>query len=111
MSDQWIGVAALDELDADYPSPRRVGDLQIALHLVAGAVYATSDICSHAYAHLSDGLLEGYEVLCPLHGGSFDVRTGAAVRAPCTAPVAVYATKIESGRVYVRIGDDRHATS
>ena len=111
MSEQWADVAALDDLDRDYPSSRRIGDLEIALHLVDGAVYATSNICSHAYAHLSDGHLEGYEVLCPLHGGSFDVRTGAAVRAPCIEPVAVFATKIENGRVYVSIVDDRHATS
>ena len=61
----------------------------MALCLVKGEVFAIDNICSHASALLSNGYLEGHELFCPLHGGSFDVRTGEAVAAPCTVDLKV----------------------
>jgi len=101
MSDEWVDAGPVTELDAEYPLAKRVAGVEVALHLVDGQVYATSNVCTHADAKLSDGVIEGFEVLCPLHGGSFDVRTGEAVRPPCVEPIATYRTKVESGRVLV----------
>jgi nitrite reductase/ring-hydroxylating ferredoxin subunit len=36
-----------------------------------------------------------------LHDGCFDIRTGAATRAPAVVPIKVYATKIENDTVHV----------
>ena len=38
-------------------------------------------------------------VRCPYHGGDFDIRTGAAVEAPCIDPIQAYKAWIEDGRV------------
>ena len=46
-----------------------LGDLQIAVYNVDGEFYATDNICTHAFALLSDGFLDGDVVECPLHGG------------------------------------------
>ena len=51
----------------------RVGSEEILLVNLDGELHACDDICSHAYANLSEGDLEDGEVVCPLHGAVFDV--------------------------------------
>ena len=85
---------------------------RIAIYRVGGQVYATSDICSHEYAELSDGWLDEDEctVECPLHGSRFDIRTGAALTLPAYEPIPVYEVKVEGEDVLVdveAIGDRR----
>ena len=36
-----------------------------------------------------------------MHGGSFDVRTGEAVRPPCEDPIATYPLKEQDGALFV----------
>ena len=57
---------------------------EIALYDLDGTLYATDDICTHAYAKLSDGWLDRREIECPLHAGRFDIKTGRATAPPCT---------------------------
>ena len=106
MADTWRRVAQLSQLEPGYPTRVEVGAHEIALYLVGATVYATSDVCSHAYARLSDGHVENFEIVCPLHGGSFDVRTGEALSEPCTGPITVFDCRIEDDSILVRIDDD-----
>lgn len=103
---EWILAAARSSLDAKYPTPARVGDVEVALALVDGKVYAVGNICTHAYARLSDGSLDGYDIVCPLHGGSFDVRTGEVSTLPCLEPLETYPAKVEGENVYVALTKD-----
>src|SRR5437016_2905395 len=50
-------------------------------------VYAVSDTCTHARAQLSDGHLEGRQVVCPWHGAMFDLATGRATCGPAVDPL------------------------
>jgi naphthalene 1,2-dioxygenase system ferredoxin subunit len=70
MSENWQLVARLSELEPEYPKRVEAGSHELALYLVEGAVFATSDVCTHAYARLSDGHNEDFEIFCPLHGGA-----------------------------------------
>ena len=58
----WHDVAALSDLSAEDPLGVRVGDTMIGLYLLEEGVFALSDVCSHEFAILSEGFLEG-----PLH--------------------------------------------
>jgi 3-phenylpropionate/trans-cinnamate dioxygenase ferredoxin subunit len=66
-------------------------------------IHAVSNICSHAYARLDEGRLRGYRLICPLHGASFDVRSGAVMGAPASVPLQSYPVRIVEGRVEVQI--------
>jgi naphthalene 1,2-dioxygenase system ferredoxin subunit len=101
---EWQRVAALSELEPDYPKGVKAAGRDIALYLVEGNVYATDNICSHAYARLSDGFVDGFQVICPLHQGSFDVRTGAVIDPPCVEPIATFECRVEDDDVLVKIG-------
>ncbi len=60
--------------------------------------FALDNVCTHAYARLNEGRLRGSRIVCPLHGASFDCRTGAVLGAP-----AVVALKTHTVRI---VGDD-----
>ena len=64
------------DLDNGELTTCEVGDLEILLCRVDGRLYAIEDNCSHADTPLSEGRLSGFQVNCPLHGASFDVRDG-----------------------------------
>ena len=106
MSEIWRRVASLAELDPDYPTRVKVDARELALCLVDGAVFAIDNVCSHAFARLSDGHVEGFQVFCPLHGGSFDVRTGEVMSLPCTEPIAALECRVEGDAVFVKVGCD-----
>jgi nitrite reductase/ring-hydroxylating ferredoxin subunit len=76
---------------------------ELALFRVGDRIYAVDNTCPHAGGALADGALEGSCVTCPLHGWKFDVCTGANVEA--TRPsITSYPTRIENGKVLVRVG-------
>ena len=91
----FVKVAQLDDLPPGEMMMVEVGDDRILLANVEGKVHAIEDICSHAYASLSEGDLSGQEVECPLHGGAFDLVSGEAVTPPATESVKVYELRIE----------------
>lgn len=98
---EWVATVALDDIDPDYPVMATVGGTEVAICRSDDEAFAVGNICSHAFARLSDGHVEDGQVFCPLHNGSFDVRTGAAVAAPCYEPVLSYPAKVENGTVFV----------
>ncbi len=83
----------------------QVGATRILLTRVDGRLCALSNVCSHAGGPLAEGDLAQGVVRCPWHGSRFDVRTGAVVEGPATAPLPTYATRVNAtGEVEVRAG-------
>jgi nitrite reductase/ring-hydroxylating ferredoxin subunit len=65
-------------------------------------VFATDDKCSHGSSSLCDeGSLEGHLIECGLHLGSFDVRTGKPVSAPCTKAIRSYPAQVRNGTIWI----------
>jgi nitrite reductase/ring-hydroxylating ferredoxin subunit len=64
--------------------------------------FVIDDTCTHGEASLSDGeLFSNGEVSCPFHGGTFDVRSGAACKYPCVVPIKTYRTRIINNSVWI----------
>src|SRR5882724_1477260 len=80
-----VKVADYTELADQEPMCVDVGTEEVLLVRVGNAVYAISNICSHADAWLDAGQLhaETLEIECPLHEGKFDLRTGRPTAEPC----------------------------
>ena len=89
----------------------RVGDAPVLLSRLGGDLFAVSGACTHYGAALADGLLENGTVRCPLHHACFDLRTGAALRAPAFAALDRWRVERFGGRVFVRrkLGDEPRA--
>ncbi|HET9108765.1 MAG TPA: non-heme iron oxygenase ferredoxin subunit [Steroidobacteraceae bacterium] len=82
-----------------------VGPRSILLCHTREGWFATDNVCTHAYAKLSEGRLRKTRLICPLHGGAFDCRTGAAIGSPATAPLATYAVRIAGENVEIAVGE------
>ncbi|HZU62242.1 MAG TPA: Rieske 2Fe-2S domain-containing protein [Novosphingobium sp.] len=99
MSDLRIALATLDADGITCIAGPAGAALVVCL--VEGAYYVTDDLCSHGDASLAEGWLEGFDLVCPYHSGAFDVRTGAASRAPCALPVRSYAVRREGEELVI----------
>lgn len=106
--EHWM--AAMDQVDLPENSMAAVtiGDHEIALyHLAGGDICATSNICTHGQAYLTDGwLTEDGLVECPLHAGCFDVRSGAGQGMPIDQDLRTYPVRCVNGRLMIRISPD-----
>lgn len=98
---ELIVVARLDEVP---PGSRRfvmIDGQPAALFNIGGELFCIADVCTHDGGSLADGELYGHEIECPRHGALFDVRTGAVLTFPATAPTRVYAVTVEGDQVLV----------
>ncbi len=66
-------------------------------------LYALDNICTHAYARLSEGRLRGMRLVCPLHGASFDVRDGRVLGAPASKPLIAHRLRVVDGQIELAI--------
>jgi nitrite reductase/ring-hydroxylating ferredoxin subunit len=82
----WTRAAGVAELKERRVMDAMIGQEEIALYWVDDAAYATHNICTHAFARLSDGYLDGDCIECPIHQALFDVKTGTAFTAVKTYP-------------------------
>jgi nitrite reductase/ring-hydroxylating ferredoxin subunit/ferredoxin-thioredoxin reductase catalytic subunit len=96
-----VPVCRVDDLPPGQVRHVKIGRADIALARVGDEFYALSNVCRHAFAPLADGVLEGYEVMCPWHGWRYDVRDGTTDHPD--ADVKTYPVKIADGLVFIPI--------
>ncbi len=101
--DEFVRVAPLAELPEGGMRACVVGGREIVLCRVQAGVFAVDNVCTHAFARMSEGRLRGVRVICPLHGASFDVRDGRVLGAPATQPLAAHKVRVVDGVVEVAL--------
>src|SRR3990172_10917947 len=99
----YIEIAPASEL----PNGERlfvdIADKSIVIFNIAGQFFAIGDVCTHDDGPLGDGMVEGHNIVCPRHGGEFDVRTGQAVQMPAVVDISAYPVRVVDGRILVGI--------
>ena len=76
----------------------------------AGEVFALLDRCPHKGGQLSQGIVFGTSVACPLHNWTIGLCNGQA-SAPDEGCTPKFAVKVEDGRVYLLAAElANHAT-
>ncbi len=64
--------------------------------------FAIDDTCPHAGGSLTEGMIDGDLVICPLHAYAFEIATGHCVDEPACA-VSSYPTRVEGGILQVQL--------
>ncbi len=101
---KWIEAASLEEFkDTDRKMVDLGGLNQIGLFKVDDQFYAMSAWCTHQRATMVHGDLDGYELMCPLHGARFDIRNGAATCLPAVQGAETFKVKIDDGKVLIKV--------
>ena len=103
MSNGYVKVASLTELEPGKMKRVDIGRLRILLVNLNGKVCALDDTCTHEDASLATGSLRGELVKCPLHGSSFNVCTGAVSDEPATTNLKTYAVRLIGDEIHVQV--------
>ncbi len=99
----FVQVARTTEIESGQARRVVVKGKQIALFNVDGQFFALDNRCAHRGGPLSEGELSGHEVICPLHGATFDVRTGDVVGPPAERAVARYGVRVTGTDIEVQV--------
>jgi len=102
----WYKVAKVGDIAPGSYKAVFAGDEEILLINLDEHYYAIEDKCTHQEAPLDGGELEGDQIICPLHGASFCVKTGEVTAPPAYEDVPTYPTKIENEAIFVGIEED-----
>lgn len=100
----WNFICPLDDiprLGARVVQRASGGDIAI-FRTAADEVFALLDQCPHKGGPLSQGLVHGRRVTCPLHGWNFTLEDGQAL-APDHGSCASFAVKVEHGQVLLAL--------
>jgi len=65
-------------------------------------VFALHDKCPHKGGPLSQGIVHGKRVTCPLHGWNIQLENGEAV-APDVGHCGKFTVKVENGEVFLAV--------
>ena len=94
-------IAAAAEIEEKKFSTFETNGVGIAVCRFRDEYFAIENRCSHALSTFDGGRMRGYRIMCPLHGGSFDIRDGAATGAPANKPIRTFALRIVDGMIEV----------
>jgi 3-phenylpropionate/trans-cinnamate dioxygenase ferredoxin component len=99
----WMTIGTVESFEK---TPRQfvdVGNTHIGVFKIGETFYAFESMCTHASYELDDAPVEGNEIICPLHGARFCLKTGAATAAPAYEDLLVFPVRIEQGRVEIKV--------
>ena len=99
----WIEIGTLDDIPRQGARVvrRTEGDIAV-FRTLDDQVFALRDKCPHKGGPLSQGIVHGNKVACPLHDWKISLDTGMAV-APDEGCAARFPVRIEGGKVFLSL--------
>ena len=99
----WHKVARVAEIPEGEVIGVEVEGVPIAVYNLDGEYFATHNVCTHAFALLSDGYGDEGKIECPLHQGIFDIRSGKAEEGPVDEDLKTFSVKVEGDEILVEV--------
>ena len=97
----WVDVGPESALPARGARTLKIGSLDIAVFRTGtGEVFALADRCPHRGGPLSQGIVHGGRVTCPLHDWVIDLKSGCATGVD-EGSTPTYAVRIVEGRIEI----------
>lgn len=94
---EWIDVTAVEDFPSGSFRLVTANGIAILVFNLNGRYYAVDNVCTHEYAQLCEGRLEGDHIICPLHGAHFSVMTGEALTAPAYENLRTFPVRVTDG--------------
>ena len=103
MREQWIAVGRMEDIPPLGSRVVRTVQGNIAVFRSGDdKIFALADRCPHKGGPLSQGIVYGHTVACPLHNWCIELSSGCAV-APDEGATQSYPVKVEEGMVYLQL--------
>jgi 3-phenylpropionate/trans-cinnamate dioxygenase ferredoxin subunit len=100
----WVLACKITDIKKEDVMKWEYGGMIFAIIRTGRDEYFTiSGTCTHEYALMSDGFVDGDMIECPRHAACFDIRTGKALTPPARVNLSTFPTKVENGCVFVNI--------
>ena len=100
---EYLDIATEDQLAEGERLFVEIGGKSIVVFKLAGKYFAIGDVCSHDNGPVGDGEIEGNEIICPRHGGRFDITTGKATSLPALVDIPAYPVRVVEGMIQIGI--------
>lgn len=103
MTDEWLEVGLVEEIPHLGSRVVQTAHGNVAVFRAGdGALFALADRCPHKGGPLSQGIVCGHTVACPLHNWCIELATGRAV-APDHGVTHSYPVKVLEGVIYLNL--------
>lgn len=105
---KWIRVTQVENIPLREGRPVQIGEEEIALFNLGDRFLAIENRCPHRGGPLSDGIVSGSVVVCPLHAWKVCLESGE-VKKPTEerACVTSYPTRVQDGIVQIEVPGNR----
>ena len=102
MSEGFAKVGSLNDFEAGSMRKIQLDGEDVLVANIAGRIYAIADTCTHRGCSLSEGTIEGTEVICPCHSAHFDLTTGKVTAPPAKKDVSSFVVQLQGSDVLVK---------
>ena len=92
----WINVAHINDIPIGTWQTVDLDNLSILVININNQFYAIENLCTHDGGPLSDGQLEGEEIVCSRHGAKFCVKNGTVTAPPAYEDIRTFPVKVEN---------------
>lgn len=104
---RWIRVTECDNIPLREGRAVRLGEREIAIFNLGSKFLAIENRCPHLGGPLSDGIVSGESVVCPLHAWKIGLGDGTVERPVDVAKcVATFTTRVENGTVLLQVPNE-----
>ncbi len=99
----FIAVTAAQDIEEKCFSTFEINGTGIVICRFRDEYFAIENRCSHARSTFDTGRMRGYNIICPLHGATFDIRDGSCTAPPARKPIRSFPLRIVDGRIEVAL--------
>lgn len=102
MIGEWLDIGEVGQISPGNARtlPVRGGEEIAVFHTLEGKFYALVNKCPHKQGPLSQGIVHGHVVTCPLHNWNISLKTGEAM-GDDKGCVPTIPLRVDAGRIYL----------
>lgn len=100
---EFVSIGPVEDLPSGERLFVEIDNYNIVIFNIAGEYYAIGDVCSHDDGPVGDGELNGFEIACPRHGASFDIRNGKVLSLPAIVDIPAYPVRVVDGEIQLGV--------
>jgi nitrite reductase (NADH) small subunit len=107
---KWVRVTQCENIPLREGRSVTIDTHEIAIFRLGDRFFAIANTCPHRGGPLSEGIVSGNTVVCPLHAWKVDFETGSVLNQAGAVPcVRTYPTRVQKGVVQIELPVERVA--